>query len=220
MTTVQLADRQPSAHHEAAADDHDQRRAENRDGADDDREQRLLPRDGDARVHRRVAGRGVALQLVRLAREALDEPHRAERLVQPLEQLRLELLHALFAVDERRRVVAQAEIHERHDRQRQQRDRDVHAQQDAEHHGQRDDRRRQRKDAAHHEVLDRVRVDVDAVDGVRRARGDVMVAGRAPSGAGTGGGAGRRPSAGRCPPAPACRTPTRAGSRPAARRRR
>ena len=119
--------------------------------------------------------RRVALQLVRLAREALDQLHRAERLVEPAEQLGLELLHPLFAVDQRPRVVAQAQVHERHDGQRQQRDRHVQPQQDAEHHRQRGDRRGQREQAAHHEVLDRVRVDVDAVDRVRRARGDVMV---------------------------------------------
>src|SRR5207249_12107651 len=39
-----------------------------------------------------------------LAREALDEPHRAERLVQPLQQLGFELFDALFAIHQRRRV--------------------------------------------------------------------------------------------------------------------
>ena len=63
----------------------------------------------DPRVHRLLAGGGVAVRLVRLAREALHEPHRRERLVQPLEQLRLELLDPLLAVHERRRVVAQAQ---------------------------------------------------------------------------------------------------------------
>ena len=40
---------------------------------------------------------------------------------------------------------------------------------------QRDDRRGERKDAAHHQVLDRVGVDVDAIDRVARARRDVVV---------------------------------------------
>src|SRR5216117_3914968 len=88
-------------------------------------EERLLPGNRDARVHRRVAGARIAPELVRLAREALDESHGPERLVQTLEQLRLELLHPLLAVYERRRVVPEAEIHERHDGQRHQRNRDV-----------------------------------------------------------------------------------------------
>jgi len=112
---------------------------------------------------------------VRLAGEALDQLHRAEGFVQPAEQLGLQFLHTLFAVDQRPRVVAQAHVHERDDGERQQSDVHVQAQQDGEHHRQRRDRRRQREEAAHHEVLDRVRVDVDAVDGVGRARRDVMV---------------------------------------------
>ena len=175
MTTVQLADRQLAAHHEAAADDHHQRGAEDGDGAHHHREQRLLPGDRDPRVHRGHAVGLVALQLERLAGEALDQLHRAERFVEPAEQLGLELLDALLAVDQRPGVEAEAEEQERHDRQRQQRDRHVHVEQPAEHHRERDGRRGEREQAAHHQVLDRVGVDVDAVDGVRRAGGDVMV---------------------------------------------
>ena len=119
--------------HVHPADDENQRRAEDRDRADHDPEERLLPRDGDPRVHRLAAGFAVALQLERFACEALHEAHRRERLVQPLEQLRFELLHALFAVDERGGVVAQAQIEERDDAQRQQRDGRVHLGENREH---------------------------------------------------------------------------------------
>ena len=172
---VQPADGERPTHDEHAADDHHQRGAENRDRADGDCERRLLPRDRNPRVHRLFAGLRIALELVRLAREAFHEPHGAECFVQPLDQLRLQLLHAFFAVHERGRVVPEAQIQERDDGQRPQRDGDVHVQQDAEHDRQRRDRRRQRKDAAHDEVLDRVGIDVDPVDGVRRARRDVMM---------------------------------------------
>ena len=171
----ELADLQAAAHHVGPTDDDDERRSEYRDRADDDREQRRLPGDLDPRVHRRLAGGGVAAELVRLAREALDQADGAERLVQPFEELRLELLDPLFAADQRRSVVAQAEIQEGDDRQRQQRNRDVHPQQNGEHDRQRRHRGGQRKDAAHHQVLDRVGVDVDAVDAVGGARRDVVV---------------------------------------------
>ncbi len=126
-------------------------------------------------LHRPLAGLGIAAQLVLLAREALDQPDRAERLVQPLQQLRFQLLDALLAVRERRGVIAKAHEEERDDRQRQQRDGEIQPHEDREHHRQRRDRRRQREDAAHHQVFDRVRVDVDAVDGVGGAGGDVMM---------------------------------------------
>ena len=61
---VQLADRQFAAHDEQAADDHDERGPEDRDRADDDGEQGLLPGDGDPRLHRPFAGAGIALELV------------------------------------------------------------------------------------------------------------------------------------------------------------
>ena len=83
-----------------------------------------------------------------------------------------------------------------------------------------DDRRRERKDAAHHQVLDRVGVDVDAVDGVAGARGDVVVEPERLQVLEQPVRAGRRPSAGRYRPAPACRRPRRTGWRPAAARRR
>ena len=67
------------------------------------------------------------------------------------------------------------------------------------------DRRRQREDAAHHQVFDRIGVDVDAVHGVAGVGRDVMMQTAAPAGARTGGRAGRRPCAGRYRPAPACR---------------
>ena len=172
---IQIADRQLPLHHEVAADDHDDRGAENGNRAHDDREERLLPRNRNPRVHRRVAGRAVPTEFMDLAREALDEPHRAERLVQPLQQLGFELFDALFAIHQRRRVVPQAQVQERDDGQRQQADRHVLVEQEAEHHDQRRKRRREREDAAHHEVLDRVRVHVDAVDGVGGARRDVMM---------------------------------------------
>ena len=164
----QLADRQPPVHHLHPADDDDERRAEDGDRRDDDGEQRALPGDRNPRVHRRFAGGGVAAQFVRFAREALHEPDRAERFVQPRQQVRFELLDALLAVDERRHVVAEAQEEERHDRQRQQRDRHVHPQQHAEHHDQRRHRSGERKQSAHDQVLDRVGVDVDAVDRVGR----------------------------------------------------
>ena len=91
-------------------------------------------------------------------------------------QLRLELLHALFAVDERRRVVAQAEdtgtarrVSDSSATVTSSRSRIANITSSVDH------RRGEREDAAHHEVLDRVGVDVDAVDGVARAGRDVMV---------------------------------------------
>ena len=77
-----VANRHLAAHHVHSADDEHERRAENRDGAHDHAKQRLLPGDRDAGVHRRLARARVAVGLVRLAREALDESHRRERLVE------------------------------------------------------------------------------------------------------------------------------------------
>jgi hypothetical protein len=172
---VQVADAERPGHDEPAADDDDERGTEDRDRADDDGKERLLPGDRDARVHRLLARAAVPIELVALAGETLDQPHRAECLVEPLEQLRFELLDPFLAVGERRRVIPQAEEQERHHRQRQQGDRDVEAQDHAEHHRQRDDRGCERKDAAHHQVLDRVGVDVDAIDGVGRALVNVVM---------------------------------------------
>ena len=147
--------------------------AENRDGADGEREDRLLPGDGDPGVHRVVAGSRVALPFVRLAREALDQPDRRERLVEPRDQSGLELLDALFPVHQRRDVVADAQVEKRHDGERQQRDRRVHPQENREHDDQRRDRGDERE-AADQQVLHRVGVDVDAVDRVPGAGVDVV----------------------------------------------
>ncbi len=113
-------------------------------------------------------------RLVGLAREALDQPDRRKRLVQPLDELRLELLHALLAIEQRGDVVADAEIQERHDGQGEQRHRDVELHENREHHDQGHDRRDERK-AADEQVLDRVRIDVHTVDRVSRIRLDVMM---------------------------------------------
>jgi hypothetical protein len=99
--------------------------------------------------------------------------HRRERLIS-VEQFRL-APEQLFPVHERLRVIAQAQIQERHDRQRQQRDREAPVGQDRKHDGERRDRVREREDAAHHEVFDRIGVDVHAVDRVARARRDVVI---------------------------------------------
>ncbi len=172
---VEPADGQPAVHHVQAADDQHERRAENRNDRHDDGEHRLLPCKRNARVHRLVASGGVAQGLVRLACEALHKTDGAERLIQALDELGLELLHALFAIHHRRRVVAQAQEQERDDGQREQRDRDIHPEEHDEHHDERDDRRGEREHAADDEVLDRVRVDVHAVDRIARARRDVVV---------------------------------------------
>ena len=170
----QVADRHLPAHHVHAADDQHQRRADNRHRGDAEREQRLLPRERDPRVHGPIAGCRISRRLVGLAREALDEPDRRKRLVQPLDELRLELLHALLAVEQRGDVVADAEIQERHDGQREQRHRDVELQENREHHDERRDGCDERK-AADQQVLDRVRIDVHTVDGVARVRLDVVM---------------------------------------------
>ena len=164
----QVANRHLALQHVHAADRQHERRAQNRDRADDDREQRLLPRDADARAHHVVARRDESIGLVGLPREALDQTHRREHFEQPLDQLRLELFDALGPAHERRHVIAEAQIQERDDGQREQRDGDVELHENREHDGEGDDRRGEREDAAHHQVLDRIGIDVDAVDGVAR----------------------------------------------------
>ena len=171
----QVANRHLALQHVHAADRQHERRAQNRDRADDDREQRLLPRDADARAHHVVARRYESIGLVRLPREALDQTHRREHFEQPLDQLRLELFDALGPAHERRHVIAEAQIQERDDGQREQRDGDVELHENREHDGEGDDRRGEREDAAHHQVLDRIGIDVDAVDGVARTRRDVVM---------------------------------------------
>jgi hypothetical protein len=159
-----------------ASDDEHERRAEHGDGADHQREDRLLPRERDTGVHRAVSGRSVAGCLVVLSSEALHELDGRKRLVQTFDELGLELFHVLFAIEERGDVVANREVQERHDNQRQQRDGDVQLQQNREH----DHERRHRTDqgkSANQEVLNRVGIDVHPVDGVpRTGRGVVMKA--------------------------------------------
>ena len=171
----ELADRHLAAEHVLAADNQDERRSQDRDRADHDREHRFLPRDGDPRFPHLVAEGDVAPGLVRLAREALDQANGREDFVQPLNKLRLELLHSLGAHHERRHVVAQAQEEKRHDRQREHRHRHVEPEQDGEHHDERRRRRDEREQAAHHQVLDGVRVHVDAIHGIARAARDVVM---------------------------------------------
>ena len=171
----QLAQAHAALQHVRAADHDDERRPQNRDHADDDREQRLLPGDGDARGHHLGAEPRVPIRLESLARETLDEPNGREHLVQPLDELRLELLDTFGSRHQRAHVITEAEVEKRHHRERQQRNRQVQRRQNREHHDERDHRGGKREQPAHHEVLDRVRVDVDAVHRVARVRGDVMV---------------------------------------------
>jgi len=122
-----------------AADNQHGPGADDRDGADDDRENRLVPREADSGVHRPISGCGVPRCFVRLAREALHEAYRRERFVQPLDESRLELFHALLAVEQRGDVVTDRQVQERHDCEGQERDRDVELQENCEHHDQRRD---------------------------------------------------------------------------------
>src|SRR5262245_18121688 len=105
----QLTDRAAALNHEPAPDDDDEHGTDNRDRADYYGEERLPPGDVDTGIHCPVAGGCVSSEFMRLPREALHQAHRAERFVQPLEQLRFELLDALLACRQRRGVVAQAE---------------------------------------------------------------------------------------------------------------
>ena len=122
-----------------------------------------------------MPNRSVPIRFESLARETLDEPDGREHLVQPLDELRLELLDAFGSRHQRAHVIAEAEVEKRHHRERQQRNRQVQRRQNREHHHERDHRGGKREQPAHHEVLDRVRVDVDAVHRVAGVRGDVMV---------------------------------------------
>ena len=127
MTTVRLADRQLPAHDVHAADD--QARApvprivialtttENSDCCHVMRDPRVHRR--RRRPSRSAAARDGSRAKLLTSRIAENVSYSRSM------QLRLELLDALLAVDQRRRVVAEAQIQERHDGQRQQRDRHV-----------------------------------------------------------------------------------------------
>ena len=160
--------------HVKAADPEDECRARQRDRAHDHREQRFLPGEAQPRAPRAVAGVAEAAELVRLAGEALDHLDRGQDLEHPLDQRRLQRLHALGALYHPARVVAERHPQEGHHHQREQRQRDVEPHQDREHHRELDHRHRQREDAADHQVVDAVGVGLEAVDPVGRARGDVM----------------------------------------------
>ena len=67
----QAADRQLAAQYVKPADDDDESRAGERDGRHNQPEERLLPREPEARGHRLVASFAETSELVRLAREAL-----------------------------------------------------------------------------------------------------------------------------------------------------
>ena len=119
----QAAQRERAVQHVQPADDEDQRGAGQRDHRHPHREHRLLPREPQPRRHRLLADPAEAIQLVALAREALDGRDRRDDLEGAIEQHRLLRLHLLGAVGHGPRVVAQADVQERRHGQRQQRQR-------------------------------------------------------------------------------------------------
>ena len=129
----QCADRQPAIQDMKAAHDEHERRTRQRNGADRDGEQRLLPRKTEARAHGLVPRSREPRQLVPLACEAFDSGDRGQNLEGPFDERGLQRLHSLGSIRHCGRVVAQKEIQERHDRQREQRKRVVEVCEHAEH---------------------------------------------------------------------------------------
>ena len=170
----QRADRQPALEDVKSADDQHERRPGERNGAHHDGEQRLLPRETEARTHRLVSRSREPRQLVPFACVAFDSGDRGQNLEGAFDECGLERFHSLGPVRHGGRIVAQAEIQERHDRKREQRERSVEVCEHGEHDAEVEQCHRQRKHTADGQVIDAVGIGVQAVDRIGRSRLNVV----------------------------------------------
>ena len=174
----QAADREPALEDVQAADAEDEGGAEEGHPGDRHREERLLPRQVQPRAPRPVADVGEALELVPLAREALDGGDGRQHREDPLDQARLQVLDPFGPVRQRPRVVPEAQVQERRDAQRQQGQRGVDPEEHPEHQAQVHPGDGEGEDPADDEVVHAVGVRVEPVDGVGGPGRDVVAQGQ------------------------------------------